>query len=240
MNFLSSTLDELDLFSESISTYEQLYKFSVEKSDEFWRVLGRNRLEWIKDFDQVHSGLGFGDTNFEQKWFINGTLNVSVNCIDRHCRTRPNKTALIWEKDEPGQHESISYAQLSSLTNKFANLLLSIDVRKGDTVIIYMPTCLYAVVAMLACARIGAVHSVVFGGFSAESLASRIQTCNAKVVITSNQGCRGGKLIDFKKTVDEALLTCQFVTNVLVYKRTENFFQLNQIDLVIDEVKKKK
>ena len=236
MNFLSSSLPELDQFSEQISNYDQLYKFSVDKSDEFWSILAKNRLEWIKTFDQVHSGLEFGNDNFEQKWFINGTLNTTVNCIDRHCRTNPNKTALIWEKDEPGQHESISYCQLSTLTNKFSNLLLSIDVKKGDNVIIYMPTCLYAVVAMLACARIGAVHSVVFGGFSSESLASRIETCRSKVVITCNQSCRGGKLINFKQTVDKALESCEFVQHVLVYKRTSNSFDLNPIDIVIDEV----
>ncbi|CAF0937496.1 unnamed protein product [Brachionus calyciflorus] len=236
--FLTSKFPEVKLFSKSINSYEDLYNFSIENNEEFWRTLALNRLEWFKEFDKVNNGLDFNDyENYEHKWFINGKINVSVNCVDRHYKKNPNKTAVIWDKDEPGTEQYVTYSELYKLMNKFSNMIRHFNVKKGDSVIIYLPTSLYAIAAMLACARIGAVHSVVFGGFSSESLASRIQNCQAKIVITSNQGVRGGRFIEFKQTVDTAIETCPFVEHVLVYKRTDNPFQVNKDkDIIIDDI----
>ncbi len=154
------------------------------------------------------------------RWFEDGALNVSANCIDRHLPKRANQTAIIWEGDDPSGHKHITYAQLHAEVCRFANVLKAQDVKKGDTVTIYMPMIPEAAYALLACTRIGAVHSVVFGGFSPHSLRERILDCNSTVVITADEGLRGGKKVPLKANVDEALTSCPDVRSVLVVKRT--------------------
>ena len=152
--------------------HEELYRFSIEQPAEFWGAQARATLTWMKDFDKVMSS-NFVSGKFE--WFKGGKLNASVNCLDRHLATRSDKVALIWEKDKPGQQEYVTYKELSEQVNRIANLFLSYDIKKGDIVAIYMPMCPTTVAVMLACSRIGAVHSIVFAGFSSQALASRIQ-----------------------------------------------------------------
>ncbi|CAF0793271.1 unnamed protein product [Brachionus calyciflorus] len=236
--FLTAKFPELKEFPKSIQSYQDLHKYSVDNSDHFWGTLAKNRLEWYEPFEKVNNNAKFSDLNkYNAQWFLNGKLNVSVNCVDRHYLKNPNKVALIWEKDEPGTHETVTYEQLYKLMNKMANLLKSCGVQKGDRVAIYLPTCTMVVACMMACARIGAVHSVVFAGFSAESLASRINDSECKIVITANQSVRGGKTIDLKKTVDAAVKQSPTIKNVLVYKRTNNKFNRNpDKDIIIDEV----
>ncbi|KZS17455.1 Acetyl-coenzyme A synthetase 2, mitochondrial-like protein [Daphnia magna] len=169
------------------SSYEDLYNLSIKETDLFWGTLARMSLRWNRDFEHV------SNCNMESglfRWFLGGKLNVSVNCVDRHKEKDPDRVALIWEKDEPGQEERITYGQLYTMMNQVANVLKTHGVKKGDRVAIYMPACPLAVASMLACARIGAVHSVVFAGFSAEALASRINDAEATVVITADQGCQ--------------------------------------------------
>lgn len=197
--------------------YQKLYKQSITEPNVFWAERARELLSWSKDFQTVHSGsLANGDS----AWFVEGELNASYNCVDRHAHKDPNRVAIIYEADEPGKGRNVTYGELLREVSKLAHVLTNLGVRKGDTVAIYLPMIPEAIVAMLACTRIGAIHSVVFAGFSSDSLRDRVVDAQSKVVITTDEGKRGGKLIGTKKIVDEALQQCPDVRNVLVYKRT--------------------
>jgi acetyl-CoA synthetase len=201
--------------------YRRLYAESVSNSDAFWGRVGQ-RLDWMQPYTQVKD-VSFKVSDFHIRWFADGQLNVSVNCLDRHLATRGDKTAILFEPDDPGapaQH--ISYRELHARVCKLANALTQLGIRKGDRVTIYLPMIPEAAVAMLACARIGAVHSVVFGGFSPDSIAGRIADCDSKLVITSDEGRRGGKTIPLKANVDEALRRpgTNAVETVLVVRHT--------------------
>ncbi|VFV33764.1 acetyl-coenzyme a synthetase [Lynx pardinus] len=168
-------------------------------------------------------------------WFLGGQLNVSVNCLDQHVRKSPESVALIWERDEPGTEVRITYRELLETTCRLANTLKRHGIRRGDRVAIYMPVSPLAVAAMLACARVGAVHTVVFAGFSAESLAGRINDAKCKVVITFNQGLRGGRVVELKKIVDEAVKHCPTIQHVLVAHRTDNKVHMGRLDIPLEQ-----
>tara|TARA_B100000678_G_scaffold64418_1_gene52546 strand:- start:39495 stop:41441 length:1947 start_codon:yes stop_codon:yes gene_type:complete len=202
------------------SRYEMLYKESMEDSEAFWRREAM-RLDWAKPFTKVKD-TSFAKDDVHIRWFEDGELNVAYNCIDRHLDTRGDQTAIIWEGDDPNTSISITYHQLHERVCRFANVLKSLGVKKGDRVTIYMPMILEAAYAMLACARIGAVHSIVFGGFSPEALAGRINDCDSSVIITADEGRRGGKTIPLKANVDEALKHALGVEKVLVIENTGN------------------
>ena len=197
--------------------YEAMYKESVENPEKFWGEHGK-RLDWIKPYTQVKD-VDYKD-NARIRWYFDGTLNVAYNCIDRHLPKRASQVALIREGDEAGDSSTITYAQLKDEVSRLANALKARGVKKGDRVTIYMPMIPEACYAMLACARIGAVHSVVFGGFSPTSLRDRILDCESDVVITADEGLRGKKRIPLKANTDEALKECPNVHTVIVYKRT--------------------
>ena len=191
--------------------YKKLYDDSIANPKKFFNDMATENLSWISGFDEVHNGK-FAET----KCFINGKINVSQNCIDRHLIERSEKIALIWEGDEPGNSKSFSYKQLHEEVCKFSNVLKSLKVTKGSRVCIYMPMIPEAAFAMLACTRIGAIHSVVFGGFSPESLKDRILDANCEIVITADEGVRGGKKLPLKSKVDQALIKCPNVKNTIV------------------------
>ena len=197
--------------------YQKLYQQSIDQPDLFWAEHGR-RLDWIKPYTKI-SAVDFAN-NAQIKWFYDGTLNACWNCVDRHLPKRAAQTALIREGDDINDSSHITYQELKDQVCKLANALKSRGVKKGDRVTIYMPMVPEAVYAMLACARIGAVHSVVFGGFSPTSLKDRIIDCDSTVVITADEGLRGGKKIPLKANTDEALKDCPFVHSVIVLKRT--------------------
>lgn len=202
------------------ATYETMYKQSIESPIEFWDQHAKDVIHWHRPYTQVKQG-GFdcGD----MRWFENGGLNASYNCVDRWAIKHPDKTAIIWEADEPSDSAEMSYRELLQEVCRLANVLVSMGVRKGDTVAIYLPMIPQAVVAFLACARIGAIHSVIFAGFSAESLRDRVQDARSKVVITTDEGKRGGKNIATKSIVDTALSGItdpEIARKVIVYKRT--------------------
>ena len=198
--------------------YEAAYAESVRDPDSFWGKEAQ-RLDWLTPFTKVKN-VSWDPDNLSIKWFEDGALNVSANCIDRHLAMRGDQTAIIWEGDDPNDSKHITYRQLHAEVCKFANVLKSRGVQKGDRVTIYMPMIPEAAYAMLACTRIGAVHSVVFGGFSPDSLAGRIIDCDSKVVITADEGVRGGKPIPLKKNTDDALAKADIVTSVIVVRRT--------------------
>ncbi|KAI9348851.1 acetyl-coenzyme A synthetase [Pilaira anomala] len=202
----------------SMEKYKAMWTESVEKPDQFFGNLARELLSWSKPFTTVkHGSFKEGDV----AWFLEGELNVSYNCVDRHALATPDKVAIIHEGDEPDQVRKITYGELLRLVCQMANTLKSLGVRKGDNVAIYMPMIPEALIAMLACARIGAIHSVVFAGFSSDSLRDRIIDCSARVVITSDEGRRGGKNIATKRIVDDALRDYQtHVEHVVVFRRT--------------------
>lgn len=202
---------------DGMEHYEQLYKESIEEPDKFWGRLGRELLTWDRDFQTVRSGsLENGDV----AWYLEGQLNASYNCVDRHAFANPDKPAIIYEADEPGEGRTISYGELLREVSKLAWTLKRMGVNKGDTVALYLPMIPEAIIAFLACTRLGAVHSVVFAGFSSDSLRDRINDAQCKVVITTDEGKRGGKIIGTKKIVDEALKKCPGVSHCIVYKRT--------------------
>ncbi len=201
--------------------YRTLYERSISDPDGFWGEIGR-RIDWIKPYSKVKSTT-FGPPDVTINWFEDGTLNVSANCIDRHLPTRADQVAIIWEGDDPKVDEKITYRQLHERVCKLANVLKAHGVKKGDRVTIYLPMIPEAVYAMLACARIGAVHSVVFGGFSPESLAGRVTDANSNFIITADEGIRGGKTIPLKKNADEALRKAsKDGEKVLVVRHTGN------------------
>jgi acetyl-CoA synthetase len=198
--------------------YEELYARSISDPEGFWREQGQ-RVQWIKPYTKVKNTT-YEYPNVSIKWFEDGVLNLSANCIDRHLPARANDVAIIWEGDNPSDSKKITYQQLHDEVCRFANVLKQQGVKKGDRVTIYMPMIPEAAYSMLACARIGAVHSVVFGGFSPDSLSGRINDCDSKIVITADEGRRGGKVIALKVNVDEALKKAPGVTSVLVVKNT--------------------
>src|SRR5262245_17509700 len=202
--------------------YQSMYRESVADTEGFWAKQARERLTWTKPFTQVKD-TSFDAHDLHVRWFADGELNVAANCLDRHLVKRAEQTAILWEPDDPnGETRLISYRELHASVCKFANALKRLGVKKGDRVTIYMPMIPETVVAMLACARIGAIHSVVFGGFSPEALKGRIEDCASRVVITADEGVRGGKKIPLKANVDEALknLKGTKVEHVVVVRHT--------------------
>jgi acetyl-CoA synthetase len=198
--------------------YAAAYAESVRDPEGYWRKEAA-RLDWAKPFTRVQN-VNWDPDNLSIKWFEDGALNVAANCVDRHLAKRGDQTAIIWEGDDPGESKHISYSQLHAEVCKFANVLKRANVQKGDRVTLYMPMIPEAAFAMLACARIGAVHSVVFGGFSPDSLAGRITDCDSKVLITADEGLRGGKSVPLKKNADLAVDQCPGVERVIVVRRT--------------------
>ena len=198
--------------------YEEMYARADRDPDGFWRDEAK-RIDWMKPFTKVKN-VSWDPDNLFIKWFEDGTLNVSANCVDRHLAKRGKQTAILWEGDDPKVSRAITYAELHEEVCRFANVLKAQGVKKGDRVTIYLPMIPEAAYAMLACARIGAVHSVVFGGFSPDSLAGRIQDCTSTIVITSDEGMRGGRAIPLKANTDAAVAKCPDVKTVLVVKHT--------------------
>ncbi|EEQ84905.1 acetyl-coenzyme A synthetase [Blastomyces dermatitidis ER-3] len=202
---------------KDLDEYKKLYEESIRDPHTFWARLARELITFEKDFDTTRNGSFEGG---DVAWFLGGRLNASYNCVDRHAIKDPNKVAIIYEADEPNEGRTITYGELLKEVSRMAWVLKQAGVRKGDTVAIYLPMIPEAVIAFMACIRIGAVHSVVFAGFSSDSLRDRVLDAKSKVVITTDEGKRGGKLIGTKKIVDEALSQCPDVTNCIVYKRT--------------------
>ena len=198
--------------------YLQMYKQSIDDNEGFWSEQGK-RLDWIKPYTQVKE-VDYNAPDVSIKWYHDGTLNASVNCLDRHLEKRGDQTAIIWEGDEPTDDKTITYNELFEQVCRFANAMKNRGVKKGDVVTIYMPMVPEAAVAMLACTRIGAIHSIVFGGFSPEALAQRINDCKSNCVITADEGIRGGRPIPLKVNTDKALENCPGVETVFVVKRT--------------------
>ena len=200
------------------SSYEKMYEESVSNNEKFWEKHGK-RINWIKPYSQIKD-VTYSKEKVDIKWFYDGTLNVAYNCIDRHLPKKANDTAIIFEGDDPNVSKNITYQELKDEVCKLSNGLKEIGIKKGDRVTIYMPMVPQAVYSMLACARIGAIHSVVFGGFSAESLAGRILDCKSEYVITADQAIRGAKPIPLKQTTNEALTKCPDVKKCVVLKHT--------------------
>ena len=201
------------------ATYEKMYAASISDPEGFWGEHGK-RIDWIKPYSKVKN-TSFAPGNIDIKWFEDGTLNVSANCIDRHLATRGDQTAIIWEPDNPDDEAlHITYKMLHEKTSLMANVLKEMGVGKGDRVVLYLPMIPEAAYAMLACARIGAIHSIVFAGFSAEALGARVNACDAKVVITSDGAPRGGRVTNLKDSVNQALLNDFDAVKCLVVKRT--------------------
>ena len=198
--------------------YAALYQDSIANPDQFWAEHGK-RIDWIKPYSQI-SDVSYDAKDLHINWYADGTLNAAANCLDRHLATRGDQTAIIWEGDEPDQHRHITYRELHEEVCKFANVLKANGAKKGDRITIYMPMIPEATVAMLACVRIGAGHSVVFGGFSPDALAGRIQDCDSTMVITADEGVRGGRPIPLKANTDDALANCPDCKTAIVVKRT--------------------
>ena len=200
------------------SGYQAMYDASIADPDAFWAEHGK-RIDWIKPYSQV-SDVSYDKADLHISWFGDGTLNAAANCLDRHLAGRGDQTAIIWEGDDPADSRHISYAELHEEVCKFANVLKAEGAKKGDRITIYMPMIPEATVAMLACARIGAVHSVVFGGFSPDALAGRIQDCDSNMVITADEGLRGGRPVPLKANTDAALESCPACNKVVVVRHT--------------------
>ncbi|MEL0280504.1 MAG: acetate--CoA ligase [Gammaproteobacteria bacterium] len=209
--------------------YDKLYKESIDNPEGFWSEQGK-RLSWYKPYNKI-CDYSYDKNNLYVKWFEDGTLNASFNCLDRHVEKNPDSLAIIWEGDNPSSSKKITYKELLDEVCKLSNGLKSLGITKGDRVTIYMPMIPEAAVAMLACTRIGAIHSVVFGGFSPEALAGRLKDCDSKFIITADEGVRGGKLIPLKENVDKAISKLDDFKKCVVVKRTGNSITWNnQID----------
>ena len=213
--------DWIDKAIVNKSQYEKKYKDSLKNNDEFWKKEGK-RIKWIKPYKKIKD-VKYSKSEVKIKWFYDGTLNASFNCIDRHLKKNKNKVAIIWIGDDPKDQKKITYKQLHKEVCKAANGLKKIGVKKGDRVTIYLTMIPELAYTMLACARIGAIHSIIFGGFSADSISGRINDCKSDYVITADEGVRGGKLIPLKETMDEALVKCPNVKKCIVVRRTGNF-----------------
>ncbi|NKB19994.1 MAG: acetate--CoA ligase [Alphaproteobacteria bacterium] len=198
--------------------YLEMYQRSIDDPEGFWEEQGK-RINWIKPYTKIKD-VSYAHEDVHIKWYYDGTLNACANCIDRHLSTRGDQVAIIWEGDDPKDDKKITYNELHEEVSKFANAMKNLGVKKGDRVTIYLPMIPEIAVAVLACARIGAVHSVIFGGFSPDSIAGRIQDCDSTVVITSDEGVRGGKPIPLKGNTDAALEKCPDVTTCIVVNRT--------------------
>ena len=221
-------------YFSSYEKYMELYKKSITSPDDFWKEQAEKHLTWIQPFTSVSSG-SFEAGNIS--WFKDGKLNVSVQCIDRHLETRSEQTAILWEGDEPSDIKRISYQELHDKICQLANVLKKHGIKKGDRVALYMPMIPEAAYAMLACARIGAIHSVVFAGFSAEALRERILDSTCKAVITADEGRRGQKRIPLKSLVDEAVQSCDCVEHVFMYRHTHDDVPFNDsIDVDLSQV----
>jgi acetyl-CoA synthetase len=203
------------------SKYQDKYSQSIKNNDEFWRKEGK-RITWIKPYKKIKD-IKYSTKDVKIKWFHDGTLNASANCIDRHLKDKKDKTAIIWVGDDPKDNQKISYKQLHEKVSKAANGLKKLGIKKGDRVTIYLTMIPELAILMLACVRIGAVHSIIFGGFSADSISGRVNDCESEYIITADEGVRGGKTIPLKYTTDEALESCPNVKKCIVVKRTGNY-----------------
>jgi acetyl-CoA synthetase len=199
------------------AAYRRLYERSIKDPEGFWAEQGK-RLDWSKPYSKIKDCSFTGEVHI--RWFYDGRLNAAHNCLDRHLAKRGEQTAILWEGDEPNESRAVTYRALHEESCRLANAMKALGVKKGDRITIYMPMVPEAVAAMLACARIGAIHSVVFGGFSPDSIAGRIQDCDSNLVITADEGLRGGRKIPLKANVDKALESCPSVKNVIVFRRT--------------------
>ena len=207
-------------------TYEKMYEESINDPSLFWQKHGK-RIDWIKPYSKVND-VSYNKKNLHIKWFEDGTLNASFNCLDRHVKSKGDNIAIIWEGDDPSDSKKITYNELYKDVCKFANVLKKAGAKKGDRITIYMPMIPEATIAMLACTRIGAIHSVVFGGFSPDALAGRIEDCNSSIIITADEGIRGGKKIPLKSNTDEAISKATMCKTTIVVKRTGG--DINWID----------
>ena len=208
------------------SQYEKKYKLSIKDNEGFWRKEGK-RIEWIKPYTKIKD-VKYSKTDVRIKWYYDGTLNASANCLDRHLKNKKNKTAIIWVGDDPKDSKQISYKELHKNVCKAANGLKELGVKKGDRVTIYLTMIPELAYIMLACARIGAIHSIIFAGFSSDSIAGRINDCQSDYIVTADEGVRGGKIIPLKKITDDALMNCPNVKKCVVVKRTGN--EVNWVD----------
>ncbi len=217
--------------------YSSMYDHSLQNNDEFWAEQAQ-RVVWINKFTKIKN-VKYSKDDVSIKWFEDGNLNVSYNCIDRHAKSNPDRIAIIWEGDDPNETKKITYKELLLNVSRAANVLKKIGVKKGDRVTIYLTMIPELAYIMLACARIGAVHSIIFGGFSAESIAGRIKDCQSEYVVTADEGVRGGKTIPLKLTTDKALETCPDVKKCLIVKRTNKEIKLKKDrDLFYDDILK--
>ena len=215
--------------------YEKKYNLSIKDNENFWRKEGK-RITWIQPYTKIKD-VNYSKTDVRIKWYYDGTLNASANCIDRHLKNKKNRTAIIWVGDNPENSKTISYQELHRNVCKAANGLKSIGIKKGDRVTIYLTMIPELAYVMLACARIGAIHSIIFGGFSPDSIAGRINDCKSDYIITADEGLRGGKTIPLKEIADEALIKCPNVKKCVVVKRTGNEVNwVNNRDVWYDEI----
>jgi len=222
--------------------FNEMYQESFQDKELFWSKVAKEHISWSKEFTKVKNTSFYGDVSI--KWFEDGELNVCYNAVDRHAEKNPNNIAIIWEGDDPNQSKTYTYLQLQKEVSKFANVLKDMGVKKGDRVTIYLTMIPEVAFAMLACARIGAVHSVIFGGFAPESIAGRIQDCNSKFVITADEGVRGGKIIPLKKYINSALEKCDEDIKTLVVNYTntqekilkEKDYSLNEMLASVSDV----
>jgi acetyl-CoA synthetase len=218
------------------SEYKAKYAASVATPDAFWGEVGK-RIDWFKPFTKVKN-TSYAPNNVSIKWYEDGTTNVAYNCVDRHLKTRANQTAIIWEGDNPNESKHITYAELSKEVQTFANVLKSRGVKKGDRVTLYMPMIPEAAYAMLACARIGAIHSIVFGGFSADSLVGRLEDCASSVIVTADESLRGGKPVPLKANADAAALKAKVDTMIVVRRTGGKIAMQAGRDFYYDEIAK--